>query len=318
MDLSSSAAPERDYQIWDRFLKVLQDQGINQRYWRWYMLRVEQYLKVNNDTPLEQHTSNEVTAYLRKIGRTGQLKEWQYCQLVEALEMLFARVLGSSWARGFDWNYWKDSARELEPKHSTIARDVLAAPAASRKAVTPTGVLDRVREAHDNVIKALVAEIRRRAYSIRTEQAYEQWVCRFILFFNHKNPRELGAAEVKSFLEHLAVKRNVAASTQNQALNALVFLYKHGLDQPLDRLDAFARAKRPQRLPVVLTRSEICALLAQIEGTQWLMASLLYGTGMRLMECVRLRTQDIDSSINKSQSVTPKVPRTRSCRCPSR
>jgi hypothetical protein len=73
MDLSSSAAPERDYQIWDRFLKVLQDQGINQRYWRWYMLRVEQYLKVNNDTPLEQHTSNEVTAYLRKIGRTGSL-----------------------------------------------------------------------------------------------------------------------------------------------------------------------------------------------------------------------------------------------------
>lgn len=140
----------------------------------------------------------------------------------------------------------------------------------------------------------MIAEIRRRAYSIRTEQAYEQWVCRFIAFFDHRDPHELGAAEVKSFLEHLAVQGNVAASTQNQALNALVFLYRQVLDQPLGMLDSFVRAKRPRRLPVVLTRGEVRALLAQIEGTQWLMASLLYGTGMRLMECVRLRTQDID------------------------
>jgi integron integrase len=156
------------------------------------------------------------------------------------------------------------------------------------------GVLEGVRRRHPEIIKALVGEIRRRAYSIRTEQAYEQWVCRFVAFFDDQDPRELGAGEVKAFLEHLAVRGKVAASTQNQALNALVFLYREVLDRPLTGLDGLVRAKRPRRLPVVLSRGEVHALLGEMQGIQWLMASLLYGTGMRLMECVRLRVQDID------------------------
>ncbi|MDZ4262411.1 MAG: integron integrase [Pseudomonadota bacterium] len=130
--------------------------------------------------------------------------------------------------------------------------------------------------------------------SIRTEQAYEQWACRFILFSENRSPSELGSSEVTSFLEHLVVDGNVAASTQNQALNALVFLFGQVLNQPLKALENYARAKRPKRLPVVLTRSEVGRLLDHMEGTFKLMAALLYGTGMRLMDCMRLRVQDVD------------------------
>ena len=119
-------------------------------------------------------------------------------------------------------------------------------------------------------------------------------MARFIAFCNNRNPCETGGDEVVSFLQHLAVRRNVSASTQNQALNALVFFYDQVLKKPLGDLGDFVRAKRPKRLPVVLTRSEVTMLFHHMKGKQKLMASLLYGTGMRLMDCVRLRVQDID------------------------
>jgi integron integrase len=143
-------------------------------------------------------------------------------------------------------------------------------------------------------VAPLVTELRRRHYSIRTEQAYRQWVIRFLRFLGKADPHLAGASEVAAFLEQLAVKGNVAASTQNQALNALVFFYKEVLKQPLAALDEFARAKRPKRLPVVLTRAEVARVLEVMKGTSRLMAALLYGTGMRLMDCVRLRVQDVD------------------------
>jgi integrase len=108
-------------------------------------------------------------------------------------------------------------------------------------------------------------------------------------FADDRNPRQVGATEVVAFLRDLAVRDNVASSTQNQALNALIFLYDQVLKQPLGELGDFVRAKRPRRLPVVLTRREVTKLLEQMEGVQWLMAALIYGTGMRLMDCVRLR-----------------------------
>jgi len=139
-------------------------------------------------------------------------------------------------------------------------------------------------------------KIRLKHYSIRTEQAYVDWIKRFILHFGKRHPRELGAAEVEAFLTHLAVAGKVAASTQNQAKSALLFLYKEVLEAELPWLDNVERAKAPKRLPVVLTRAEVQALLARLEGTHWLMASLLYGAGLRLMECLRLRVQDVDFS----------------------
>ena len=144
----------------------------------------------------------------------------------------------------------------------------------------------------------LLAQVReaigRRYYSRRTEQAYIHWIKRFIYFHGRRHPREMGEAEVTAFLNDLALVRKVAAGTQNQALSALLFLYKEVLGQDLPWLDGLVRARRPPRLPAVLTRAETVRLLAQLTGTRWLIASLLYGAGLRVMECLRLRVKDVD------------------------
>jgi len=136
--------------------------------------------------------------------------------------------------------------------------------------------------------------IRIKHYSIRTEQAYLQWIRRYILFHGKRHPRELGADHLSAFLSDLAVRGRVAAATQNQALNAILFLYRQVLKQNLPWIEGVQRAKQPQHLPVVLTRPEVKHVLAQLEGTVWLMASLTYGGGLRLLECLRLRVKDID------------------------
>lgn len=136
--------------------------------------------------------------------------------------------------------------------------------------------------------------MRRLGLSIRTEEAYVGWVRRFILANGKRHPRELGAREVEAFLTHLVMHGQVSASTQNQALSALLFLYREVLQIDLPWMENIRRAKKPERLPVVLSREEVAALLAEMHGVTWLMASLLYGAGLRLMECVRLRVQDVD------------------------
>lgn len=133
-----------------------------------------------------------------------------------------------------------------------------------------------------------------RHYSKRTEQAYCLWVKRYIYFHNLRHPQEMGEPEVNAFLTHLAVREKVSSSTQTQALSALLFLYRHVLERELGNLDDLVRARKPKRLPVVLTREEVRALLRHLSGTHWLIASLLYGAGLRLMECLRLRVQDLD------------------------
>jgi integron integrase len=144
-------------------------------------------------------------------------------------------------------------------------------------------LLDRVRDA-----------IRTKHYSIRTEEAYVNWIKRFILFHDKRHPQEMEAAEIEEFLTHLAVDKNVAASTQNQALSAILFLYQEVLHKDLDRpLDA-VRAKKPKRLPTVLTKEEVQQVLAAMSGNYQLIAKLLYGSGLRLIECLRLRVKDVD------------------------
>jgi integron integrase len=136
--------------------------------------------------------------------------------------------------------------------------------------------------------------IRTRHYSIRTEATYLRWIRDFIIFHRKRHPRDMGAPEVRDYLSHLAVKRNVAASTQNQALSAILFLYREVLGIQLDWIEGVERAKKSTRLPVVFTEEEARAVLARLDGTKWLMASLLYGSGLRLMECIRLRVKDVD------------------------
>lgn len=137
-------------------------------------------------------------------------------------------------------------------------------------------------------------KIRVKHYSIRTENQYLQWAKRYILFHKKRHPKEMGGQEVEAFLSHLATVGNVSASTQNQALAALLFLYREVLEQELPWMDDVVRAKKPQRIPVVLSKGEVARVLKCMQGGHGLIARLLYGTGMRIMECCRLRVQDID------------------------
>jgi integron integrase len=136
--------------------------------------------------------------------------------------------------------------------------------------------------------------VRRKQYSIRTEQSYVDWIKRFIIYHDKRHPSEMAEKEVTEFLTHLARDRNVAPSTQNQALSALLFLYKEVLEQEIGWLDKVERAKKPPKLPVVLSHAEVKRIFAHLHGVPKLMAGLLYGSGLRLMECVRLRVKDID------------------------
>ena len=167
-----------------------------------------------------------------------------------------------------------------------MANVVPISPAVSGEPRQPR-LLDRVRIA-----------LRTKHYSIRTEEAYVSWIKRFILFHNKRHPMEMGEPEINGFLSHLAVNGHVAASTQNQALSALLFLYRRVLEQEFPDLENLVRAKRPKRLPVVMTRAEVKSVLARLHGTPKLVATILYGTGMRLMEGLRLRVKDAEFAHN--------------------
>jgi integrase len=149
----------------------------------------------------------------------------------------------------------------------------------------PPKLLDQLREA-----------CRVRHYSVRTEQTYHDWCRRFILFHNKRHPNEMGAAEINAFLTHLAVVGQVAASTQNQAFSAILFLYRNVLQVDPGRIAGVIRARRPRRLPVVLTPPEVQLVLNQLDGTYLLIAQILYGSGLRMFECLRLRVKDLDFS----------------------
>jgi integron integrase len=158
----------------------------------------------------------------------------------------------------------------------------------SRPLPQPRKLLDRVRDV-----------LRVNHYSVRTEEAYVGWIRRYILYHNKKHPREMGALEVELYLTHLAVGEKVSTNTQKQALNALVFLYHRVLQKPLGRFRDIERPKRPQRRPLVLSKDEVEQILRVMSGTHQLIATLLFGTGMRLLECLRLRAKDVDLGLNQ-------------------
>jgi integrase len=161
-------------------------------------------------------------------------------------------------------------------------------PGPASSSAQPPKLLDRLREA-----------LRSRHYSRRTEQTYCHWVKRFIYFHNLRHPAQMAEPEINAYLTHLAVKEKVSASTQNQALSALIFLYRHVLDRKVGDLGEVIRARKPVHIPVVMTREKVRAVLTNLTGDKWLMASLMCGAGLRLMECLRLRVQDIDFARNE-------------------
>jgi integron integrase len=227
---------------------------------------------------MRERSGKEIQAFLADLAQRQGVAEWQIRQARHALKIFYEIFL----------------PRFVSEKTSNPPSDGRAATAKRiefRDSVLP----GEVERRFSSLSEAFRKEIKTRHYSYCTEKSYLEWIRRFIAFRDYELPRGSEAAEkVRGYLEYLAVEREVAASTQNQALNALVFFYKNVLQEPIGEMDEFARAKRPRRLPDVLTRSEVQSLLAQMDGVAGLMAGVMYGSGLRLMECVRLRVKDVD------------------------
>jgi integrase len=265
---------------------------------------------------LASHSAQDVERYLEAKGRNPRLEDWQFQQIVKSLQILFTELVKAPWATAFPWQDLIDSARELPAAHATVARDYESAPgdaggrATNRHQGPAESGLREFRKAFPAHRDRTIAEIRLRQYSIRTERAYLLWLARFAAFHGMRDPAVLGASEITAYLEHLAVGRRVARNTQAQALNALVFFHKRVLKREDLDLGRFAQAKKPRRLPVVLTRDETQRLLSGIaQPSMRLMANLLYGCGLRLMECIRLRVLDIDYGSAFGRGTPPSRPR---------
>lgn len=183
----------------------------------------------------------------------------------------------------------------LRPVKVSGTSQASSEPVSNRAMATNVKLLDQVRLA-----------VRTRHYSHRTEKTYVGWIRRFLLFHRHRDPVAMGEEDVVHFLSSLASDRRVSASTQNQALNAILFLFRDVLGNEIGYVDGVVRAKRPKRLPVVLAKEEVRLILARLHGTEWIMTMLLYGAGLRLMECLRLRVKDIDFTRNEIRVLSGK------------
>ena len=285
---------DKDAQIsrfWEKYIEKSTRYGIKQDLIRWHVKHAELYIKAHK-TRLKEHTALELDKYLQDKGRNTGLKDWQFCQIVDSLRILFVDVVEAPWSPSYPWDDLKAQARSLPVSHPTIARQPLGNVSSVEEA---DATADSIKAQFPDVFDAVIREIRTRNYSIRTEQSYVAWLSRFIRFHKQQHPEKLKANDIANYLTHLAVNRMVASSTQRQALNAIIFYYKNILNKSFDDIGAFTLSKKPKRLPVVLSNGEINRLLNGISDPVYcLMASLLYGCGMRLMECVRLRIFDID------------------------
>lgn len=288
---ASDATSRAVQRFWHNYFSILEKSSVPERVRPWYRKHVEAYIRAHPGRRLGEHLPHDVDEYLAGKGRLVHVQEWQFRQIVDALRLLFCNLIGAPWAASYDWLRWRAFARTLEPDHVTLRRDtsgnILVAPSRNL-------MVTRFREYAGADYQAFVTTLRVRHMAGRTEQTYEHWLARYCAFHAWRPLAELGTGEVAAFLEHLAVRRQVASATQRVALNALVFMYREVLGRELDLGDSFTRAAARRRIPVVLTPDEVRLLLAQLSGRTRLMAALMYGTGMRVMECVRLRVQDID------------------------
>jgi len=279
-------------EFWNRYLEILHFYKVFKPFEQWYVIRVKQYIAAHSGTRLASHNPAMVDHWLDDLGRNLDVQHWQYRQIVMALQYLFRDLLKLSWAQGYPWDLkvttyikrLKDS--EHQNIHSLANQN--------KKIYLKKPSVNSLIERYQPVLEPVIKCIRLKHYSYRTEQAYTQWLARFFAYNSGTKPADLAGSHVVHYLEHLVIKRHVASSTQKQCLNAIVFYFRYVLDKDIGAIGEFVRSKRPKRIPTVLTRSETRLLIDKLPGVYQLMASILYGSGLRLMECATLRIQDID------------------------
>jgi len=278
-DTNQAVAVKR---FWDDFKGCLEENRVRPDHSDFYVKWAQTFVDFRPGKKLRDRSAEDIRSFLENLRNGPRIEEWQVKQAEHSLKILYERFLPG---------YVPVHVPASPPSEPVAEKKQGTESNRFRDRVIP-GEVDRL---FSPLLQALKTEIRGRHYSIRTETAYLDWVRRFIAFHGYGDPKGMeGTVEVKEYLDFLAVEREVAASTQNQALNALVFFFNNALKKPFGEMETFVRAKRPQRLPEVMTREEVQALLAQMEGIAALMAGLMYGGGLRLMECLRLRVKDID------------------------
>ena len=297
----STSRPEQNPSIqhfnidWDRFRNTLIRKKVPQKSHYWYTLRAERFLIHLAKHRISEISDTYVVKYLHAALNDTRLKDWQVRQVIGSIQILCMDVLGGEGFTGVPWDDLFLSAQALSPDHPTLAREAVSSEDGKPIYVKPkSGQLEKVAAQYRSELDSFLVELRSRQYSIRTEQSYENWILRFLACHQGLPVSQMSVQHVKQFLNDMVIHRNVAASTQNQALNALVFFFREVLGRDQFEMGELIYSKRPKRLPVVLTRDEARALLAELDGTAWLVASLLYGCGLRLSECIRLRVQDLD------------------------
>lgn len=288
MDLAERTADPRVARFWSQYIEILSLFRISDKSKHWYRRHIEHYIADHPDIRLRNHTAETLTKWLERLAREPRISDWQFRQKVDALRLLFSHLLKLPWSSEFDWQHWSAGSKALEQSHPTLLRTYEMI---DKAVENPKYILGR--EFPEQFRKFLVA-IRLPDYSVNTERCYLGWINRFLYFHKEKHPCDCMESDVASFLEHLTLKRKVSGATQAQALNALVFFFARVLEQPLGDIGPFKRPKKPKRLPTVLSSQEVKALLRNLTGNNRLMVYLMYGSGMRVMECVRLRILDLD------------------------
>jgi integron integrase len=269
-----------DNNFWQSFKNAAIESGVKDTVAEWYVNWSQRFAKSIKGTPLRSRSKKDVMDFLHNLSLEGGIDEWQVKQAAKALRFLYRDFLNIE--LGIDpERYPRDEGGSKKNTGTFIFKDT---------AISREDIVSRYKELFDR----FRSELRILHYSLRTERSYEMWIRRF-LAFHHKRPTDhFGASEITAYLDYLAQTRTVAASTQNQALNAIVFFYDKVMNVDPGEFDDFIRAKRPARLPEVLTRKEVKRLFKEINGVNLLMAGLLYGAGLRLMECLRLRVKDVN------------------------
>lgn len=282
---------------WASYINYLRKHDVKGKALRWYVKHAENYLKHYDRKETDKHSADDLSNYLTQISKNRYIEDWQFVQIVHAIQILF-EVENKELCNSFDWEYWIQLSDTINETHPTLARENISIhrePLQDRSSDDKVLIHPNTRE---DALRAMVNSIRQRNYSIRTEQSYLTWVKRYMSNIGKLHLDSRDAPLIRRFLQDLAVKHNVSPSTQNLALNALVFFYTQALKIDIGEIGEFERAKRPRKLPVVLSKREVTLLLEELTGVHKLMASLLYGSGLRLMECIRMRVQDVDFERN--------------------
>lgn len=279
--------------VWSDYTKCLKAKMVRDDSIPFYLNYVNTFISKANNTPISLLSSERVLTYLSFLNKNNSLHDWQINQAIDAIHIFLSDILKKEYVLDIDWKSYK---KNVSFSHYNRKREYITELDIPELIAQKVQRYDKkLRGLYSDILTKVVRVLRVRNYSKRTEEAYLFWATQFLRFLNGRVNDQISTIHVREYLEYLALVRKVSPNTQKQALNALVFLFKFGLERELGDIGEFIKAKSTTRLPVVLSKQEVRAVLKQLENkTHYLMAGILYGSGLRVMECSRLRIQDID------------------------